>query len=46
MSTQRRYADPARTDPRGSLLVCALTGAAVMAAVDEIVFHQILHWHH
>ncbi|MFF8032877.1 MULTISPECIES: DUF2243 domain-containing protein [unclassified Streptomyces] len=23
-----------------------MTGAAVMAAVDEIVFHQILHWHH
>ncbi|MFE0451778.1 DUF2243 domain-containing protein [Streptomyces sp. NPDC058914] len=28
------------------MLVCALLGAAVMAAVDEIVFHQILHWHH
>jgi uncharacterized membrane protein len=32
--------------PRRSMLVCALLGAAVMAAVDEIVFHQILHWHH
>ncbi|CAL9340224.1 DUF2243 domain-containing protein [Streptomyces sp. DH-12] len=35
-----------RTEPRRSLLVCAVIGAAVMAAVDEIVFHQILHWHH
>lgn len=26
--------------------MCALIGAAVMAAVDEIVFHQILGWHH
>lgn len=24
----------------------ALIGAAVMAAVDEIVFHQLLRWHH
>ncbi|MFH9856214.1 DUF2243 domain-containing protein [Streptomyces althioticus] len=33
-------------EPRRSLLVCALVGAAVMAGVDEIVFHQLLHWHH
>jgi uncharacterized membrane protein len=26
--------------------VCALIGAAVMAAADEIVFHQLLRWHH
>jgi uncharacterized membrane protein len=26
--------------------VCALIGAAVMAAADEIVFHQLLGWHH
>jgi uncharacterized membrane protein len=26
--------------------VSALIGVAVMAALDEIVFHQILHWHH
>ncbi|WP_329792031.1 DUF2243 domain-containing protein [Lentzea sp. DG1S-22] len=32
--------------PRRSLAVCALIGAALMAAVDEIVFHQILAWHH
>nr|WP_308409113.1 DUF2243 domain-containing protein [Streptomyces sp. AC558_RSS880] len=38
--------DTGRPGPRRSLLVCAVIGAAVMAAVDEIVFHQILHWHH
>ncbi|MFJ9797330.1 DUF2243 domain-containing protein [Streptomyces sp. NPDC101145] len=32
--------------PRRSLAVFALIGAALMAAVDEIVFHQLLHWHH
>lgn len=35
-----------RTEPRRSMAVCALIGAAVTAAVDEIVFHQILGWHH
>ncbi|GHH71774.1 membrane protein [Streptomyces sulfonofaciens] len=39
-----RYDD--RPQPRRSLAVCALIGVAVMAAVDEILFHQILHWHH
>ncbi|SDH48316.1 Uncharacterized membrane protein [Lentzea fradiae] len=33
-------------EPGRSLAVCALIGAALMAAVDEIVFHQILAWHH
>ncbi|ANZ40486.1 hypothetical protein BBK82_35210 [Lentzea guizhouensis] len=28
------------------MAVCAVIGAAVMAAVDEIVFHQVLGWHH
>jgi uncharacterized membrane protein len=28
------------------MVVCGVIGAAVMAAVDEIVFHQILGWHH
>lgn len=32
--------------PRRSMVVCALIGAAVMAALDEIVFHQVLGWHH
>ena len=26
--------------------VCALIGIGLMAAVDEIVFHQVLAWHH
>lgn len=33
-------------DRRRSLLFAALVGAALMAAVDEIVFHQVLGWHH
>lgn len=28
------------------MVVCGVIGAAVMAAVDEIVFHQMLGWHH
>ncbi|MBT2442093.1 DUF2243 domain-containing protein [Streptomyces sp. ISL-36] len=28
------------------MVVCGLIGVGVMAAVDEIVFHQILGWHH
>ncbi|MFI8194884.1 DUF2243 domain-containing protein [Streptomyces sp. NPDC085946] len=39
-------APAARPEPRRSAAVCALIGAAVMAAVDEIVFHQVLGWHH
>ncbi|MFF9689807.1 DUF2243 domain-containing protein [Streptomyces sp. NPDC014623] len=35
-----------RPEPRRSMAVCGVIGAAVMAAVDEIVFHQILGWHH
>ncbi|MEV0254563.1 DUF2243 domain-containing protein [Streptomyces sp. NPDC050732] len=35
-----------RREPRRSMVVCGVLGVAVMAAVDEIVFHQILHWHH
>ncbi|MEU8326859.1 DUF2243 domain-containing protein [Micromonospora sp. NPDC048839] len=37
----------ARTvDVRASVLVGVLIGIAIMAAVDEIVFHQLLAWHH
>ncbi|MEU7646860.1 DUF2243 domain-containing protein [Streptomyces huasconensis] len=39
-------ATDARPRPERSLAVSALIGVAVMAALDEIVFHQILHWHH
>lgn len=35
-----------RPDPGRSLRVTALIGIGVMAAVDEIVFHQLLAWHH
>lgn len=31
---------------RRSALAAALVGAGLMAAVDEIVFHQVLGWHH
>ncbi|WP_235882453.1 DUF2243 domain-containing protein [Streptomyces apricus] len=37
---------PAPREPRRSMAACAVIGVAVMAAVDVIVFHQILHWHH
>ncbi|MEU8044830.1 DUF2243 domain-containing protein [Micromonospora echinofusca] len=36
----------AAPDLRRSVLAAAVIGVAVMAAVDEIVFHQILGWHH
>ncbi|MGW0337375.1 DUF2243 domain-containing protein [Streptomyces sp. NPDC003011] len=35
-----------RPETRRSLAVCALIGLAVMAGTDEIVFHQLLGWHH
>ena len=36
----------ARPNTKRSLWTAALLGAGVMAAVDEIVFHQLLRWHH
>ena len=33
-------------DTRRSLWYAVLVGIGVMAAVDEIVFHQLLQWHH
>lgn len=35
-----------RLDRRSSLLAGAALGVALMAAVDTIVFHQLLGWHH
>jgi uncharacterized membrane protein len=35
-----------RTRLRPSVLAAGLIGVAVMAAVDEVVFHQLLGWHH
>ena len=36
----------ARMDVRRSRLAGLLLGAAFMAGVDEILFHQVLAWHH
>ena len=33
-------------DRRRSVLTGTMLGVAIMAAVDEIVFHQMLSWHH
>ena len=32
-------------DRRGSLLAAGMIGVALMAAVDTVVFHQLLAWH-
>ncbi|MGW3681732.1 DUF2243 domain-containing protein [Streptomyces prasinus] len=45
-SVHRPPARGTQPEPRRSMVVCGVIGAAVMAAVDEIVFHQILGWHH
>lgn len=34
------------TDAKHSLLATLLIGVGLMAAIDEIVFHQVLAWHH
>ncbi|MCI3927821.1 DUF2243 domain-containing protein [Streptomyces sp. AN091965] len=46
MNSDRARPAPTAGQPGRSRAVCALIGVAVMAAVDEIVFHQLLHWHH
>jgi uncharacterized membrane protein len=38
--------DVPRADHRRSLGYALLIGIGVMAGVDEIVFHQLLQWHH
>jgi len=35
-----------QVEPGRSLAACAVIGAALAAAIDEIVFHQVLGWHH
>ncbi|GAB3465097.1 DUF2243 domain-containing protein [Azotobacter salinestris] len=35
-----------QSDMRKSMLATALIGIGLMAGVDEIVFHQLLGWHH
>ena len=37
---------PPVVDRRRSVRVAAMIGVGLMAAVDEIVFHQLLAWHH
>jgi uncharacterized membrane protein len=37
---------PVTVDRRRSVLTGTMLGVAIMAAVDEIVFHQLLSWHH
>lgn len=37
---------PHEVEVRASVLAGALVGAALMAGVDEVVFHQLLGWHH
>lgn len=32
--------------PKRSLAAAALVGIGLMAAVDQIIFHQLLRWHH
>ncbi|RJN32867.1 DUF2243 domain-containing protein [Nesterenkonia natronophila] len=44
--TQAQSQRVQQVDHRRSVWVAALLGAAIMAAVDQIVFHQILAWHH
>ncbi|MCC9166357.1 DUF2243 domain-containing protein [Pontibacter harenae] len=41
MNYERESADPKR-----SMWAAALVGVGVMAGVDEIIFHQVLSWHH
>ena len=38
--------DSSNIPPSRSLLYALPIGVGVMAAVDEIIFHQILQWHH
>lgn len=40
-STNQYFSGPAR-----SLWAAALIGIAMMAGIDEIIFHQVLGWHH
>jgi len=37
---------PDSLERRRSFWVCFLIGAGIMAAIDAIVFHQVLGWHH
>jgi len=43
---ERTMSLPERKDPRRSLMATIPLGVGMMAALDEVVFHQILAWHH
>lgn len=47
MAVSSRPAHAGAVDgPRRSLVVGLLTGLGVAGFADEVVFHQLLHWHH
>lgn len=46
LRAERDAGTPAARDAKSSLWAAALVGIGSMAAVDEIVFHQWLQWHH
>lgn len=37
---------PTHPDIRRTMIAALLLGIGVMAAIDEIIFHQLLAWHH
>lgn len=45
MNTKTK-ATPAHQDVNKSMVAAVLVGIGLMAALDEIIFHQILSWHH
>src|SRR5690606_22051195 len=45
-TTQTSAAPMTGNDKKRSMHAAALIGIALMAGVDEIIFHQLLGWHH
>ncbi|WP_239496270.1 DUF2243 domain-containing protein [Salinicola peritrichatus] len=37
---------PSHPNRRATLIAAALLGVGFMAAIDEVIFHQLLAWHH
>lgn len=46
MNSSSQSAKSGEVDLKRSLWAAALVGIGVMAAIDEIIFHQLLGWHH
>jgi uncharacterized membrane protein len=44
--TSMRLGHGTQADPTRSLWATVLIGSGIMAAIDEIIFHQVLGWHH